>query len=374
MNPSRLLGNTNQTLPAIGQGTTKMGGYESLNPASDLARIKAIRIGIDLGLNLIDTAELYGGGHSEEVVGKAVRGIRDQVLIASKFNPGHATFQGVIQSLENSLKRLQTDYLDLYQLHWPNPDIPMEETLSGLHSLVRDGKIRFIGVSNFTQTELIQFQSLSELPIVSNQMEYNLLERSIEEEMLPHCQNNKVTLLAYSPLDRANKLLHGPKKKLLQTLANRYNKSTVQIMLNWILSHPGIVALVKAGSQEHIQENAHSLDFDLCAEDIQTIDRAFSQEIINIIPSRIRISANENFTVYQTISEAIENPLDLIPSPQLIAHNILRGHWLKPLGVVKTTSPVGQYEYDLADSPVFYWGWVIAKGEQAAIPCSQKDR
>lgn len=369
----RTLGNTPVKLPVIGQGFTQVGSYESMTEEKDRSRIEALRYGIELGFNFLDTAELYGGGHSEEVVGKAVRGMRERVFIASKFNAEHGSFQGVIRAAEGSLRRLQTDYLDLYQMHWPNPEIPIDETLRALHSLVEQGKVRFIGVSNFTVSELAYARLASSLPIVSNQMEYNLFERSVEKEMLPYCQREGVTLLAYSPLDRGGILKEEPPLRLLQSLAGKYQKTVVQITLNWLLSHQQVIALVKAGSREHIIENAQATTFKLESEDIALIDSSMEQKIILVPPVRIRVAFKENQRIYRTVDEALHNPQDLIPSPRLVANNILQGHFLKPLALVMTSDLTGEYKYDLVDNSVLYWAWVIARGVNFPMPCFIKD-
>ena len=150
----RVLGNTPVKLPPIAQGTTRMGNYAHATPEKDRQRIDALRFGIDLGLTFLDTAQLYGGGHSEEVVGRAIKGLRDKVFLASKFNPEYNSYQKLVKAVDNSLGRLQTDYLDLYQVHFPNPSVGIEETMGAMEDLVAAGKIRHIGVSNFTLAEL----------------------------------------------------------------------------------------------------------------------------------------------------------------------------------------------------------------------------
>lgn len=369
----RYLGKTSLRLAAIGQGTTQTGGYAAKSNEKDRQRIEVLRLGLELGMNFIDTSELYGGGHAEEIVGEAVKGIRQQVFLASKFNPEHNTYQGVIRAAEGSLRRLQTDYLDLYQAHWPNPQVPLQETLGAMQTLVQHGKVRYIGVSNFTPGELRAARSLGMAAEISScQMEYNLFERTMENEMFPYCQREGVTILAYSPLDRGAGLKNGPRLKLMQALAEKYEKTVAQITLRWLLSHPSVIALVKSASREHTQENAEAMCFDLLDEDLDQIDRLFEQNIIYVPPSRIRVNAKEIRSVYRSVEEALQNSLDLIPQPAQVALNIEKGHFLKPVPLTPSSDTRGVYDYDLVDLEILYWAWVIAKGMDEPLPAFVK--
>src|SRR3989344_5163250 len=192
----RQLGRTSVLLPSIGQGTTGTGPYLSLDEDRDRQRVSVLRAGIELGMNFIDTAELYGGGHGEEIAGRAIAGLRDHVFLASKFSPSNNTSVGIEKALAGSLRRIATDYLDLYQVHWPNPYVPLEETLGCLVRLVEKGMIRHIVLCNFSLPELEQACRLAR--IASVQLEYNLVERGIESDLLPFCERNGITVLAYS--------------------------------------------------------------------------------------------------------------------------------------------------------------------------------
>src|SRR3989338_9876231 len=183
------LGKTGVQLPEIGLGTLQYSG--GLEP---------LRKGVSLGAILIDTAEMYG---TEEVVGEAVKGQRQQVFIATKVSGNHLRYDEVLRAAENSLKRLGTDYIDLYQIHWPDPGVPLKETMRAMETLVDAGKVRFIGVSNFYLKNLEEAQAcMTKYRIVSNQVKYSLMQRGVEEDMLAYCQENNITLIAYSPLDR----------------------------------------------------------------------------------------------------------------------------------------------------------------------------
>lgn len=369
----RVLGNTSVKLPLIGQGTTRVGSYADATPERDRQRMDALRFGIDLGLNFLDTAQLYGGGHSEEVVGQAIKGLRDKVFLASKFNPEYNSYQKLVKAVDKSLDRLQTDYLDLYQVHFPNSSVRIEETMGAMEDLVVAGKIRHIGVSNFTLAELMTARAASSpIGVVSIQVEYNLFQRSIEQDLLPYCQQEEVTVLAYSPLDQGFSVGEGPRLRTLRSLAEKYGKTASQITLRWLVSRPSVVVLVKAARREHILENAQSLEFDLLDEDIERIDQTFDQQVFHACPSRIRTGLDSARSVYRTIEEALENRFDLIPSPESFAQNVAKGNFLKPLPLVPTKDTSGAFDYDLVDGQVFFWAWVIAKGLDEPMPVFEK--
>jgi diketogulonate reductase-like aldo/keto reductase len=333
-----------------------------------------LRFGIEMGMSFIDTAELYGGGHAEEIVGHAVKGIRDRVFLASKFNPEHSSYHQVKRAAESSLKRLQTDYLDLYQMHWPNPVVPVEETLHAMRDLVKEGKVRHLGISNCTLDEIKAIRAWERGDnIVSLQMEFNLLERSIENDTLPYCRAEGITVLAYSPLCRGWVFEDTRSRICLDGIAKKYERSIAQVALQWVLSKPGVIAIVKAARPEHTKENAGAVEFTLSSEDILSIGKVFQQEVVDVEPSRIRLDSRLESCMYRSAEEAVENKWDLIPSPMLIAKNIERGHLVKPVPVVHARDKSGAFLYDLVDNQLLYWGWVIARGMTAPIPVSLRN-
>ncbi|MGB6633783.1 MAG: aldo/keto reductase, partial [Terriglobales bacterium] len=227
--------------------------------------VEALHAGIDLGACFIDTAESYG---TEPVVGELIRGIRDRVFLASKVSPRHFRHKDVIRAAECSLRQLKTEYLDLYQLHWPNYTVPVAETMSAMERLVEMGKIRFIGVSNFTVAEMRHAQAqLSKGHIVSNQVRYNLIDRSAEEELIPYCEANQISLLAFSPLATGfDSLRHADRQDALGQIAAAVGKSRAQVALNWCVSHPVVIAIFKADKVEHVQENCAASGWSLATE------------------------------------------------------------------------------------------------------------
>jgi Aldo/keto reductases, related to diketogulonate reductase len=270
------LGKTNIMIPSIGLGTWGLGGYSTRNTLNDDKEIRLIRYAIEKGITFIDTAEMYGAGHSEELVGKAIANIRDKVFIATKVSPEHLRYNDVIKSCDNSLKRLNTDYIDLYQIHWPNPRIPLKETIRALEKLIDDGKIRFIGVSNFSVELLKEAMHLtSKYDIVSNQVEYSLLNRDIEKDLLSFAKENNVTIIAYSPLARGE-IFRGDYVEKLSKLCMKYNKTIAQIALNWLIIKENVVAIPKTSKIERIDEFLGSYGWRLKEDDLKMLDEMFT--------------------------------------------------------------------------------------------------
>ena len=250
----RRLGRTRERVSTIGMGTWRIGSYGS-QEERDL-QVKVLRRGIELGLNLIDTAEMYAGGKSEEVVGEAISGTRDSAFIATKVSPGHLDREGVVAACEGSLRRLSTAYIDLYQVHWPNPAVPIKETMGAMEELVRSGKIRYIGVSNFTveQTEEAR-EALRGNELASNQVEYSLASRGVEKNVLPYCEREKLSLIAYTPLAHGSFPVSGISRAVCQT----YRMTPAQAMLNWVTRREQVLAIPKTAKMEHMEENAASV-------------------------------------------------------------------------------------------------------------------
>jgi diketogulonate reductase-like aldo/keto reductase len=354
------------TVSLIGQGCEFQ--KADVNSAQ---QIEAIRFGIYKGLTFLDTAEIYGGGYSEELIGKAIGKIRNKVFIGSKFSPENSSYRDILRSAENTLLRLRTDYIDLYQIHWPNPKIPIAETMAAMEKLVSDGKILRIGVSNFSKFELSEAQkTLSQNKIYSNQVEYNLLDRFVEQEMLSYCQTHGINLIAYSPLLKG-RTFNGPEsKRLLTELSIKYKMSFSQIALVWLVSKKSVIAIPKSTKLNHIQENAEALHLKIEKQDLTRIDETCSSAPIHVPTNEIKVvlTGEGNKQVYQTLAEAIENKLNLSPSPVELAEFIKRGEITKPVRLVRNSDSHGRYKYDLIEGRLRYWAWVIAYNDQKPIP------
>lgn len=364
------LGNSQIEVSVIGQGCMGIGGYLSTDTKNDAECLRSLKLGIDLGMTFIDTAEGYGSGHSEELVGQAVQGMRDKVCIATKVSPENLSYSSVIGAAEGSLRRLNTDYIDLYQIHWPNPGIPVSETMKAIERLIHDGKIRHIGVSNFSLREVKEAsEALFSNAIASIQVEYNLFDRSIEENILPYCEQEGITTIAYSPLDQGRIGSSDNKSTEFQTIADKYNKTTAQITLNWLISHPTVIVIPKASSERHIRENAGAADFQLSDEDLNRINRIFTSKYIFVPVDRIKVSAEGEGKrkVYQTLEDALTNPLGFVPSPADLAKSLRYGDFLKPVRLIRTTDTSGKYDYDLIEGRIRYWAWIIAHDGKAPI-------
>ena len=268
----RKFGWTEQRVSLIGQGTWMMEG----DPDHERRAIETLRLGIDLGMTHIDTAEMYGNGRVEELVSEAISGRRNEVFLASKVLPSNASFEGTQRACVRSLKRLRTDRLDLYMLHWLG-EHPIRETMRAMEKLVREGLIRFIGVSNLDVEELSAAENaLRNERLASDQVLYNLEERGIERRLLPYCERREMALVAYSPFGHgkfpSSRSVEG---RVLALIAERHGRSPRQVALNFLARHPGVFAIPKAGRPEHAIENAGSVGWDLTDEDIAMIERAF---------------------------------------------------------------------------------------------------
>ena len=274
----KTLGTTGVQIPVLGLGTWGIGGLTNSNSGNDETDIQAIRLGLELGMRFVDTAEMYGRGHSEEVVAEATKGQRESIFLATKVSPEHLAYDDVLRSCEASLKRLQTRYLDLYQIHWPNTRIPLSETMKAMERLVDDGKVRHIGVSNFSVRQLTEAQeALSKTRVVSNQVEYSLTERSIERDLLPFAEKENITIIAYSPLARGqiSGQTHGDRWKVFDDIARITHKTRSQVALNWLLLKRTVVAIPKASNLHHVRENSGSAGWRLSDEQEERLNEAF---------------------------------------------------------------------------------------------------
>ncbi len=263
---SRPLGKTGETIPKIGLGTSRYrGGVEPL------------QMGVSLGA-FIDTAEMY---RTEDVVGMAVQGIRESTFIATKVLPRNLRYSDLMEAAERSLGLLQTDYLDLYQLHYPHPGVPIAETMGAMEELVDQGKVRFIGVSNYSTSQLAEAMGvMTKYQIVSNQVQYSLTHRNIEEDLLPFCQQHQITVIAHTPLDRGGLVAKSFLRRrqamdVLAKLADEAGRTAPQVALNWCLSRPNVVVIPKSDKTERVIENCDASGWSLTRQEIQSLDEAF---------------------------------------------------------------------------------------------------
>jgi diketogulonate reductase-like aldo/keto reductase len=258
---------TGARMPTFGLGTWRMGE----SGRSRQAELEALRLGLDLGVRLIDTAEMYGSGEAERIVADALQGRRDEIFLVSKVLPGNASRAGTLAAAERSLKRLRTDRLDLYLLHWEGPH-PVEDTLDAFVRLREQGKIRHYGVSNFDASTLREAHALpGGEEIASDQVLYNLERRAIEWDLLPWCQERQIAIMAYSPLEQG-RLRRG---RPLDEVARRHGVTPAQVALAWTLRLPGVVTIPKATRPEHVREDVAAQELVLGDDDLAALDGAF---------------------------------------------------------------------------------------------------
>ncbi len=256
-----------ESVPVLGQGTW----HFAENPSRRNSEIAALRTGLELGMTVVDTAEMYSDGAAEELVGEAIDGSRDQVFLISKVLPNHASRNGTVTACEQSLQRLRTDRIDLYLLHW-HGNVPLQETLDAFEALRQAGKIRYWGVSNFDVRDMEELMRLKQgQNCAANQVVYNLTRRGIEWDLLPWCGERKLPVMAYSPIEQGTL----PKNKRLKALAGRHGATPAQTALARVLRREGIIAIPKAGKPEHVRENYAALDLDLSKHDLEELDRLF---------------------------------------------------------------------------------------------------
>lgn len=258
---------TGRSLPVLGLGTWRMGEHRD----QQRREIEAIHAALDAGITLIDTAEMYGEGGSEEVIGEAIRGRRDGLFLVSKFYPHNAGRRGVVEACERSLGRMACDYIDLYLLHWPG-GVPLSQTFEGLCELRDTGKIRDFGVSNFNLDNLEAIPEAERRQLGCNQVLYNLAHREVEWEVADWCRRQGVPIMAYSPLDQGGSLLQSP---VLNEVASRHSASAAQIALAWLLQRPDTVVIPKSARPQRILENLQALEIELGADDRQALEQAF---------------------------------------------------------------------------------------------------
>lgn len=269
------------TIPVIGLGTWTIGGGDEADTMYDKEDISAIKTAIKLGITHIDTAEAYAQGHTEELAGRAIGGFdRKSLFITSKVSPEHLSYDDLLASAKGSLRRLNTDYIDLYLIHAPNPDIPIQETMKAMDSLVEQKLIRCMGVSNFSVEQIKEAQKYTKNKIVANQIEYNLLVRdkgrvteNMESKIIPYCQENNILVIAWRPLAKGE--LAKPGLRILDELVKKYNRTQSQIAINWLISKKGIVTITKSTKLEHLKENLGAIGWKLRQEDIDRLNNEF---------------------------------------------------------------------------------------------------
>ncbi len=268
----RKFGWTGVDVPIIGQGTWMIDGDSEVESRA----LQTLRLGLDLGMNHIDTAEMYGEGHVEELVGEAIAGRRDEIFLVSKVLPSNASYDGTLKACERSLKRLKTDWLDLYLLHWRG-SYPLSETMRAMEKLVAEGLVKYIGVSNFDVEDLVEAeQVLQTEQIACNQVLYNLRDRGIEPRLLPYCSKKRIAVVGYAPFGHGNFPSPSSREgKLLIEIGRRHNRTPKQVALTYLTRHPSTFTIPKTTILERVKENSGGVGWQLTENEVNMIDRAF---------------------------------------------------------------------------------------------------
>ena len=259
------------SIPKIGFGTWTIGGGSNANPKLDSVSLAALHSALEVGYTHFDTAEAYAAGHAEELIGRALRETntkRENVFITTKVSPEHLQYEQVLRSCENSLRRLNLDYIDLYLIHWPRIGMKLEETFRALNRLARDGNVKYLGVSNFNVKLLKQSRSLSETPIFTDQVPYSIQDLSyVRNGLLEYCQQNDILLTAYSPVEKGRLKVN----QTLQSVAEDHGATPYQIALAWLVTQPRVITIPMSLNPQHIKENFEAADVELTGEESKTL-------------------------------------------------------------------------------------------------------
>ena len=268
----RKFGWTGVEVPIIGQGTWMIDG----DPETESRAIQTLRLGLDLGMSHIDTAEMYGEGHVEELVGETISGRRDEIFLVSKVLPSNASYEGTLKACERSLKRLKTDWLDLYLLHWRG-SYPLSETMRAMEKLVAEGLVKYIGVSNFDVEDLMEAEEVLQTEqIACNQVLYNLRDRGIERRLLPYCSKKRIAVMGYAPFGHGNFPSPSSREgKLLIEIGRIHNRTPKQVALNYLTRHPSTFTIPKTTRVKRVKENSGGVEWQLTEDEANKIDRAF---------------------------------------------------------------------------------------------------
>jgi diketogulonate reductase-like aldo/keto reductase len=357
-------------LPLIGQGAGHKGeNLESFE--TDFSNlVNSVQIGIENGMNFVDTAEIYADGRSEIVVGSAVSRIRSEVLIASKFSTNHHKRYEVIKALDQSLTRMNTEYVDLYQIHWPNNSVPLEETLGAMWELKSKGKITEVGLCNVNRTQLIDAISIAKKQsekIYSVQIKFNLNDRFAYNQIADICKLEDIKIIAYSPV-RNVLPLKNDQKSLINEIAVAIGATPIQVALNWVISHVGVSAIPESSKPKHLIELARSREFTLSELQVDALDASFKSKAQDLAVRQIH---SRNLLRRNTAKELAKNQIqkfsnDFCPSIMELSEEISSGNFLQPI-IVKLQSD-SMNNFEIIEGELRYWAFVVCNGADSLIP------
>jgi len=362
-------GNSGIQVSQVGLGLG-LGG-SSARTASDQPLKEAIAAGLAAGVNHFDTAEIYGGGQSEEILGTFSREMLQGGLVATKVSPSNFSPERLASSIEGSLKRLRSEAIDLLYLHWPNPSIPLSETLHAVKDALTSGKIRSFGLSNFPISGIEEIMGLIGSEHVSAiQAEYNLFDRSAERDLLPFCRERGIAFVAYSPLDQGTLCGNTDHLAVLNSIASSAGCTAAQLALAWLVKKSSVFLMPASGSPSRVQENSLSAQVDVDDTVFDQIDvlTAFSPQLVVAKSVRVIPDPLGRREVYETLQDAISNPSGHSPSPLELSEDLLAGAVLKPVRLRQESGEEGELRYALTEGRIRFWAHVIAFGSGALVP------
>jgi len=354
-------------LSPIGLGTG-LGLYKKKNNYTETLFKNYFKLCKKFNVKLIDTSPAYGNGASEILIGKYFSKYRKDFFIATKILPEMCSKKKVKISVEQSLKRLKTDYIDLLQIHWPNENIPFEITISEMLKLKKRGIINHIGLCNFSFDQIFKLTKMFKKGTISSvQVEYNLFERSAEKKLAKLCEKKNISIISYGPLAQG-KFANGKKQlQLLKKISKKYNCSISQVILAWIKSKKNFFSIPNTSSYKNLVNNFGAIHLKLKQEDIKLIDTKCRTPVLNIDTRKIRVKDNCSHKVYSSLKQAIENKSNMTPSPLELSKEIIKGNFLKPIRLKRINKNKKNIFY-LSEGRLRYWSWIIAHGWKKPIP------
>lgn len=368
MNVNLLLKN-GKKLPRIGLGTMGYGGFFSSDNSENKKFLNLLSVAYELGLRVIDTAEIYGAGLAEEIIGALPTSTNEDLFIMTKFSAENSEPKKIEKALDRSLKRLKREYVDVYQPHWPSTDVDTETIAITLSKLVEKGKVKHIGLSNFSACEYKKANAiLGDKRVDFIQAEYGLLERTVEYELLPEIIKNHSILVGYSPFSNGNFFSEKDRNHHnLIAMSEKYSATIPQIALAWLLRSGSVISIPKARSEKKIVENFNAINLRVSVSDLEQLSKIFEMQIEMIDMELIDIEAEGDRRIYFSLEDAIKNPLNLVPGPVEVADEIKmnNGVLAKPIKV-KRNRELGRYT--LVEGRVKFWGWMILYGIESKIP------
>jgi diketogulonate reductase-like aldo/keto reductase len=358
------------TLPPIGIGTSGYGGYFSQSSSHSELRdfIDILKLGYEYGARVVDTAESYAAGETERIIGSLPPSIKNEFFIMTKFSPENSSYKKMRDSLHNSLRRLKRDYVDVYMPHWPTFDENVSDVMSGLMQLVDEGKVRNIGVSNYTTNQYLQAYSHANQGVKFVQTEYGPFERSVEDDLLPRVISNNGFLVGYSPFRHGevfNKT--GLHYKELENIASEVKCTISQLVLLWITRSGSVIAIPRTVDKNRMKENLLALQIDIPSNVFDRLSKIFIKNYYLIDTSLIVMEKDGDRPIYYNLDDAIRNRFNLYPGPFEIADEIKSndGKLSKPIKLKKCKKTD---KYIVCEGRLKYWAWIIIYGNRKKIP------